>query len=156
MRNRLLVGIVVAASVAVGCRAGQPPATSDQASPAGGAADGAQTVRQLENEWVMAIVQKDTATIERLLADDFVGTTNDVRYGKAEAVIDVKTGVHDTLDMNDVQVRAYGDTAVVTFDQTERSRHGSEDYSGHYMFTNVWVKQGDRWVAVSSHGSRIR
>ena len=147
--------VFVAASLTLGCGGSQAPAKST-AAPTVDAANAAQVVRQSETEWVTAIVQKDTATIERLLADDFVGTTNDVRYGKAEAVNDVKTGVHDTLDMEDVQIRMYGNAAVVTFDQNERSRHGEEDFSGHYMFTNVWVKQGDRWVAVSSHGSRVR
>lgn len=154
MRNVSLSAlVVVAAALATGCTGGQPATTS---TPAANAGDAELMVRQSEKEWVTAIVQKDTATIERLLADDFIGTTNDVRYGKAEAVNDVKTGVHDTLDMDDVQVRLYGNAAVVTFDQKERSRHGEEDFSGHYLFTNVWVKQGDRWVAVSSHGSRVR
>lgn len=156
MRNLSLsaAGVVVA-SLAIGCTAGQTASTSTQA-PTAGANDAELVVRQSETEWVTAIVQKDTPTIERLLADDFIGTTNDVRYGKSEAINDAKTGVHDTLAMDDVQVRLYGNTAVVTFDQNERSRHGEEDFSGHYMFTNVWVKQGDRWVAVSLYGSRIR
>jgi ketosteroid isomerase-like protein len=155
MRNTLSGSALLAAFLAIGCGGGQTPAAAPAAA-AGGNGDVEQVVRQSETEWVTAIVHKDTATIERLLAPDFIGTTNDVRYGKAEAINDVKTGVHDILEMADVQIRVYGDTAVVTFDQNERSRHGEEDFSGHYMFTNVWVKQGGRWVAVSSHGSRIR
>jgi hypothetical protein len=41
-------------------------------------------------------------------------------------------------------------------DQSEKSRHGSDDFSGHYLFTNVWVKRNGQWQAVASHGSRLR
>ena len=103
-----------------------------------------------------AILAKDTATIDRLLSDDFVGTTDDRRYAKQQAVDDVKEGTHELLVLDDVQVRVFGDTAIVDVDQTEKSRHGAEDFSGTYMFTNVWVKRNGEWKAVASHGSRIR
>jgi hypothetical protein len=153
MSKHFVVLCGLAASLAGGC--GERSTTPAPVSSAGG--DAAAMVTQLEREWVNAIVQKDVATIERLLAPDFTGTTGDVRYGKAEAINDVKTGLHSTLDIEDVDARAYGDdTVVVTFDQQERSKHGDEDFSGHYLFTNVWVKQGGHWVAVASHGNRIR
>jgi len=152
MTRALIAGTLTALLTAAcgGGTTGNAPAASAPAD------DAAQVVTQHEREWVNGIVQKDTGIIEKLLADDFIGTTNDVRYGKAEAVNDVKTGVHSTLDLEDVNVRVYGDTAIVTFDQNERSKHGDEDFSGHYMFTNVWVKRNGQWQAVSSHGSRIR
>lgn len=151
--TRALIAGTLTALLTASCGSGtatKPPAAASPAE------DVTQVVNQHEREWVEGIVHKDTAIIEKLLADDFIGTTNDVRYGKAEAVNDVKTGVHSSLDMEDVNVRVYGDTAVVTFDQNERSKHGDEDFSGHYLFTNVWVKRNGQWQAVSSHGSRIR
>jgi hypothetical protein len=114
-------------------------------------------ITQLEREWVQAILAKDTAKVDRLLADDFIGTTDDTRYGKSEAVEDVTSGVHETLEITDVRVRPYGaDVVVVTFDQSEKSRHGKEDFSGHYLFTNVWVNRAGEWRAVASHGNRLR
>jgi hypothetical protein len=99
---------------------------------------------------------KDTATVEGLMADDFVGTTNDRRYVKSEAIEDVKVGTHELLRLDDVQIRVYDDTAIVDVDQTEKSRHGTDDFSGTYLFTNVWVNRNGEWRAVASHGSRIR
>ena len=78
------------------------------------------------------------------------------QYGKTEAIDDVRTGTHEMLDLGNIVVRVYGDAAVTTMDQTEKSRHGGQDFSGKYLFTDVWVKQGGQWRAVSSHGSRIR
>lgn len=115
-----------------------------------------QVITRLEHEWVAAIVKKDAAAIDRLLADDFSGTTEDTIYSKADAIEDVKTGTHESLDLDNIKVRIFGDTAVVTMDQNEKSRHGDTDFSGHYLFTDVWARKNGQWVAVASHGSRHR
>ena len=159
MLRALMVGGMTALLTAAcggGTTGTTPPSSPPATTPPAAVDASSMVITQHEQEWVNAIVHKDTGIIEKLLADDFIGTTNDVRYGKSEALNDVKNGVHNSLDMEDVNVRLYGDTAVVTFDQNERSKHGEEDFSGHYMFTNVWVKRNGQWQAVSSHGSRVR
>jgi len=105
---------------------------------------------------VAAIVKKDAGVINRLLADDFTGTTDDTIYSKTDAIEDVKTGTHESLDLDNIKVRLFGDTAVVTMGQTEKSSHGNTDFSGHYLFTDVWAKKNGEWIAVASHGSRER
>src|SRR6516225_6933723 len=60
-------------------------------------------------------------TINRLLADDFSGTTDDQIYSKADAIEDVKSGTHESLDLDNIKVRLFGDTAVVTRARTKRA-----------------------------------
>ena len=157
MERTLMLTVVVAAlGVAWGCNAQKPDDSVGAPVATTGSSDVENTITKLEEQWVTAILAKDTGTIERLLSDDFVGTTNDRRYAKQQAVDDVKEGTHDMLRLDDVQVRVFGDTAIVDVDQTEKSRHGADDFSGTYMFTNVWVKRNGEWKAVASHGSRIR
>jgi hypothetical protein len=162
MRRQLLVVLIAGAIPLAACAGdGGQTGTATNASPAVTAAPAPAenvtvVITGLEQEWVKAILTKDTATVDRLLVDDFIGTTDAVQYGKMEALDDVKTGTHEVLELNNILVRAYGDAAVVTMDQNEKSRHGTENFSGHYFFTDVWVKQNGQWHAVSSHGSRIR
>jgi len=147
------------AAAAWGCTTPDPPSTPVAAiTPTLSATseDVPATITKLEQEWSTAIVNKDAIAIERLLASDFVGTTNDVRYTRDDAIVDVKTGTHEALTLDDLAVRVYGDTAITTFEQTEKSHHGKADFSGHYLFTNVWVKKDGAWHAVASHGARIR
>ena len=157
-RALTLAGIVALLGGAWGCAANEPapPSPGVAATSGVGTTDIEQAITGLEEQWVAAIIAKDTATIDRLLADDFVGTTNDRRYIKRDALEDVTEGTHELLRLDDVQIRVYGDTAIVDVDQTEKSRHDDQDFSGSYMFTNVWVKRNGEWQAVASHGSRVR
>ena len=114
------------------------------------------TIIELEREWVAAIVNKDQAAIGRLLADDFAGTSPTAHvYTKDMAIADLSGGTYvvDAMNMDEISVNVYGDTAVAFASQDEKSRYGNTDISGHYHYTNVWVKRGDRWQAVASHGT---
>jgi ketosteroid isomerase-like protein len=161
MARWVLAGIVmVAIPVTAACGGREAtPTTAEPAvtSPAAPPANLEAVVSQLERDWVAAILAKDAGRVGNLIADDFVGTTDDMRYGKAEAIEDVTSGSHESLEITDLRVRPYGDTvAVVTFEQSEKSRHGEEDFSGQYLFTNVWVNRNGQWRAVASHGNRLR
>jgi len=158
MMNHLLrMAVVVALILSVVSCSGSGAGTSVATISAGPASDNAeQIITRLEHDWVSAIVKKDTGTLNRLLADDFSGTTNDQIYSKNDAIEDVKAGTHESLDLDNIRVRLFGDTAVVTMGQTEKSRHGDSDFSGHYLFTDVWAKRNGQWVAVASHGSGVR
>ena len=155
-RTLLLTFVVTTIGLGWGCKADDRDDSVVGPVATAGSSDVESTITKLEERWVTAILAKDTATIDQLLSDDFVGTTNDRRYAKQQAVDDVKEGTHELLRLDDVQVRVYGDTAIVDVDQTEKSRHGDDDFSGTYLFTNVWINRNGEWKAVASHGSRIR
>jgi ketosteroid isomerase-like protein len=115
------------------------------------------TITDLERSWVAAIVMKDSATLDRLLATEFNGTSpTGTTYTKDMAIADIKAGVYvvDRMDLDEISVNVYGNTAVAFTGQREKSRSGGEDFSGHYFYTDVWVKKNGRWQVVASHGSR--
>ena len=115
-------------------------------------------ITDMERSWVAAIVTRDTATLDRVLAPEFNGTSpTGATYTKEMAIADIKAGryVVDRMDLDEISVNVYGDTAVAFTGQRERSKSGGEDISGHYFYTDVWVKKKGRWQVVASHGSRI-
>ena len=160
LRQFAILGVTAAIVGSTGCAreaARENPPAAVAPAPASAGADAEATVAQLEREWVAAIVQKDEAALRRLLADDFVGTSPSAHhYTKELAIADLSKGTYvvDSMDMDEISVNVYGDTAVAFASQDEKSRYGDVDISGHYHYTNVWVKKGDRWQAVSSHGTR--
>lgn len=160
-RLLLMTAAIVSILFVVSCSGGNAPPTTTVNAPSTPVVSPVtentdQVIRNLENDWVTAIVKKDPTTIDRLLANDFTGTTDDTIYSKADATEDVKNGTHASLELDNVKVRVFGETAVVTMGQTEKSRHGSTDFSGHYLFTDVWARKNGQWFAVASHGSRVR
>lgn len=78
--------------------------------------------------------------------DDSSSTTDDQIYSKT----------HESLELDNIKVRRFADRTVVTMGQIEKSRHGDKDFSGHYLFTDVWARKNGQWIAVASHGSRVR
>jgi hypothetical protein len=46
-------------------------------------------------------------------------------------------------------VRVFGNTAVVTGSDTEKSMENGKDTSGKYVWTDVFVKQNGKWRAVA-------
>jgi ketosteroid isomerase-like protein len=116
------------------------------------------TITQLEKDWVAAIQKKDTVTLDRILAADFVGTSSTAhKFMKDDAIEDIKDSryIVDKMALDEVSVNVYGDTAVSFTSQQEKSRYEGKDTSGHYHFTDTWVKKDGRWQVVASHGTRF-
>jgi ketosteroid isomerase-like protein len=124
-------------------------------SPASLPSNDEATVAALERKWAQAIVNRDIETLDDLIADDFIGTSwmGDT-YSKTKAMTDIefRVFVAESLDLEDVKVNVFGDTAVVTLIQVEKSKYDNFDCSGRYGYSNVWVKRDGVWKAVSSYG----
>ena len=115
-------------------------------------------ITQLERDWVAAIVKRDTAALDRLLASDFSGTSPSAyTYTKTVAISEVADSkfVVESMDLDEVSVNVYGDAAVAFTSQQDRSRYDGKDTSGHYHYTNVWVNRDGRWQVVASHGTKF-
>ena len=56
---------------------------------------------------------------------------------------------YEARQLSDVQVRVYGDTAVVTGRALQQGVENSKDYSGENRFTRVYVKRQGHWVSVA-------
>jgi ketosteroid isomerase-like protein len=140
------------------CSTAGPEATSTPAlTAATPAEDVVAVITQLERDWVAAIVKKDVPALENLLADDFNGTSPTAHtFLKNHAVKDLTSGdyVVDAMDLDEISVNVYGNTAVSFTSQEEKSKYLGKDTSGHYHFTDVWIKKDGRWQVVASHGSR--
>lgn len=123
-----------------------------------GQQDAEKELKQLEREWNNAIVRKDTATLDRILGDDFIyidyaGGVNP----KADIIKSVKTSeaVVDPFETEDVVVRIYGNTAILTGRFKQKITYKGQVYNLELSYTDVYVKRGKRWQAVSAHASRI-
>src|SRR5437879_12608383 len=62
---------------------------------------------------------------------------------KAQVFEAIKSGdlKYDQLENNDIQVRVYGDTAVLTGRTAQKGQFKGKDISGQTRFTRVYLKQ---------------
>src|SRR6266511_2859481 len=80
-------------------------------------AEAAAAVAALDTEYQAAVKHNDAATMDRILADDFVLVTGRGQtYSKADLLRDArnKTSVYEHQEEIEQKVRVWGDTAVVT------------------------------------------
>ena len=115
-------------------------------------------IESLEQEWRQAILTNNVSAMDHLLADDYVGiTSNGTIETKAQALAQRRAGtVRITkLDLSDIRVRLYGDTAVVTSVADLVGTNGDSDISGKYRYTRVYARRLEHWKIVSFEASRI-
>lgn len=108
-------------------------------------------IKESESKWAEAGVKHDTATIERILADDFVGVAPDGSfYDKAKEIADTReNGEMVSNHANEVKVRLFGDTAVAQGSESWEKRTG-EPRRGKYVWTDTWVRRNGRWQIVAA------
>jgi ketosteroid isomerase-like protein len=111
-------------------------------------------IRQIESDWGEAFERGDMATLDRLMADDYILTDplGNVR-SKAESLAAIKTNElrFESTESDNINVRVIGDTAVVTGRSRFRGRYKGWPMTGQYQYTDVLVKRSGSWQAISSH-----
>ena len=117
-----------------------------------------QTLIQMEQDWSQADIKKDAATLDRILAEDWIGIDFEgTILNKAQALQGIASGsgsLQSTV-LRDVKVRVYGNTAIVTGTDTEKGQFHGRDSSGKYLWTDVFVHRNGRWQAVSSQSTKL-
>jgi len=106
-------------------------------------------VRAAEAAWVAALQRRDTATLDRLLTDDFVDTTwQGARRGKPAVLSGLAANGPQPLDLSDISVSLHGETAVARGLNTIRGPDGA--VRAHIRFTDVFLYRDGGWRAVSA------
>lgn len=111
-----------------------------------------QYIKTSEQQWAEAGIKRDTATVERILADDFLGVAPDGSlYDKSQEVLNAKQNTENFVSnhVNDVKIRFYGDTAVAQGNESWELRAG-EPKRGMYVWTDTWVKRNGKWQIVAA------
>lgn len=116
-------------------------------------------IDQLEEAWCRAILHGDVTVLGNLLSDDYISiTAKGVLQTRDVFLENLRTRQTQiiSLDLSDRKVRFYGTTAVVTSLAHVEGTKGSEDISGSFRYTHVYVRNAaGLWKLVSAEASRI-
>jgi ketosteroid isomerase-like protein len=123
--------------------------TSDKPEPNNSAE---QAVLKLTQEWLDAEDRVDRAALNRIIADDFLGTgPMGTTVSKTDVIPQEGSGGHGlAINGQDIKVRVFGDTAIATGRGVPKAKDRPE-----LRITVVFVKRADRWQMVAGHLSTI-
>ncbi len=117
-----------------------------------------QEIRQREIRRFEAMVRGDVAALDDILSEDLTYThATGVFESKGEFIAKLKSGQtkYESFAPEDVLVRIYGTTGVVTGAARVKVQAKGEHLSFQLRFTDVYVKKGDRWQMVAWQATRL-
>ena len=108
-------------------------------------------LRQMNDEWVKALVRRDTPALDRIMADDFVFIYPMEGDDKKQFMDDVACGDLNVQQITraDVTVRIWGHTAVLSALDSAQWFYQGRDFSGKYKVVQIYANRDDEWRLVA-------
>lgn len=152
-RTIIIVALIIAASISVfGQKADKTGKAKEQ-------------VTALTTELANALVKGDTATLERILSDDYAAIGLNGLPETRKLLIDYfKLNANNAsvpkltaIDLGESYVRIYGDTAVMVAPATAKWR-GANNQTGEQIYTAtlIAVRKNGNWQFVAAHYSEVK
>jgi ketosteroid isomerase-like protein len=120
------------------------------------AADDQKAVAALDTEYQAAVKKNDAATMDRILADDFVLVTGSGKtYTKADLLEEARSGrvIYEHQEDTARTVRVWGDTAVVTAKLWEKGTDNGKPIDYTVWFSDTYVRTPTGWRYVFGQSS---
>ncbi|MCM3879651.1 MAG: nuclear transport factor 2 family protein [Vicinamibacterales bacterium] len=154
MGRRFLVFVLGLLAIVL---AGGPPCAA-QGSRAPSEKTAEQELRQVERDRFAAMVKRDAAVIDKLLAPELIYTHGDGRViDKATFIAELKSGdfQYVTIEPTDVSVRVFGDAAVVTGGAGMHVINKGVPAQIKIRYTNTQVRRSGSWQMVAWQATRL-
>jgi len=108
-----------------------------------------------ENRWSAAIAKHDTATIESMVAADFIGVNSrgkvqNRRAMLAEVKTDKDTYTSTKAEKLDVHMYGAGVAVVVGMANEKGTDKDGKAFDRTYRFTDTWMDRGGNWQCIAS------
>ena len=156
IRKLVAILFVLAALVIVGVAFNLPRLRTGKAASGGDE----QQLKDLLRQWDEAYARRDGPALNQILSDEFVFTApNGLVISRMQYLsANLKApdiAVETPITSEDVKVRVYGDTAVVTSIAAQRGQRFNRDPNVRFRYTDLWVKRNGRWQAVASQSTLV-
>lgn len=118
-----------------------------------------QELLELDRRWNEAYPRRDLATLERIIADDWICIDGaGLVIGKRQLLdrVEASPGFLDPYKFDETRLRIFTDTAIIT---GRLSGEGLDDDGRFFLeqrYTRVYVKRSDRWQCVSTQVTVVK
>lgn len=117
-------------------------------------------LRDMENRWEIAIGKHDVATVEAMVADDFVGVSSKpgAKVQNRRAILanvkdDKDTYTSTKNEKLDVRIFGNGFAVVVGTAREKGTGKDGKAFDRTYRFTDTWANRAGKWQCVASQAS---
>jgi ketosteroid isomerase-like protein len=108
---------------------------------------------KVERDFATAVLSNDVDAIGKFLTDDWAIVDADGGViDKAHFLSVIKSGtlVHEEMELDDLTVRAHGDSGVVTTITSTKGKFAGQEFTTQERATDFLVKRDGRWQCVFS------
>jgi ketosteroid isomerase-like protein len=120
------------------------------------ASDDQKAIADLDTQYQAAVKANDSATMDRILAGDFIlSTGSGKKYTKQDLLDEARSGrVHyEHQEDTEQTVRVWGDTAVVTAKLWEKGTDNGKAFDYTVWFSDTYVRTAKGWTYVFGQSS---
>jgi hypothetical protein len=113
---------------------------------------------ELERQRCAAYINRDLATLNRLLPEYFTFTRpGGLVLTKPQLLTAIEQGelLFKSIDRQYDSVSIYRNTAAATARDTVRGSYQGQDFSGQYHWRATYVQRGKGWEVAVTHSSRL-
>jgi ketosteroid isomerase-like protein len=132
-------------------------AGASQAQQTSGATE--KAVVALENQWLEAQKTNNSEAAAALWADKIADTESDgTTMTKAQMLADAKARKYASVELENLKVAVYGDTAIATGGLKSKGTDPSgKPFESHVLWTDTWVKMPNgKWQCVATQSTPIK
>jgi ketosteroid isomerase-like protein len=129
---------------------------SDQPA-AGATADGAEeeALLQIQRDWMDAVLNKDRAALEVIMAEDYVGNGPDGISNRRQALARVMSSAlkFESAEIINMQPMVFGDIAIVHGTSAGKGTERGKPFERNMVWTDIFERRDGRWQCVASYGA---
>jgi ketosteroid isomerase-like protein len=117
-------------------------------------------LKENEKNWSAAIAKHDTATIESMVAPDFVGVSSKGKVQNRRAMLAELKADKDTYTSTKAEkldVHMYGPAVAVVVGMANEkgTDKDGKGFDRTYRFTDTWMDRGGNWQCIASHATPV-
>jgi len=108
-------------------------------------------LRRMNADWVSALVSRDTARLRHIMAPDCTFTYPLEGDGTEQFISDVESGdlAVEAMTRDNVEVRIFGQTAVLTGVDTAKWIYKGHVIEGYYRTIHIYAERDGLWQLVA-------
>ena len=113
-----------------------------------------ESLLELNHEYIRSVQTSDVRRFDEILADDFLCSNPDGSLVDREGFLKqtAQPVKISGLAAHDVNVRLLGDVAIINARTTYT---GPDGRPGSGRYTDVWARDGGRWVCIAANVTRL-